>query len=183
MGLIEDLRRKRAKEEELEKQRTLIKQAQNIALSWQQEKTAIEKKHLKVLRGEAEKRFQKSGLWEIITLVSKLGGGNPWNYGDDSKGIYKCGIVISEEKIPDKYWFGGETGEGVIKEEKVEIEIDSWGTIKFRGGIFGSSTVRQSTWEQDGNVLEEALGRVYNNPKLERKRYYRPSSDEPRGGG
>lgn len=172
VGLIEELRRKKAEKEELGRQRALIGQNQRRAQARQQEKIELEKSVLRGLREEAEKRFQESGLWAIIEEVSELGGGSPWQYGDDSKGIYKCGIIISRKKIPDKYWTGDETGGGVIESKTVKIEIDSQGTMQFKGGIFGSSTVEQSVWQRDKNMLEKALGKAYNNPKTEREKYY-----------
>ena len=181
MGLTEDLRRRKTEREDLKRQQRLIEQEQRrIEIQKQEEKLAREQR-LKVLAEEANIRFQESGLLELITEVSELGGGSPWNFKNDTKGVYECGIIISSKKIPDKYWTGDETGDGVIERKIVRVEIDSKGAMQFEGGRSGSSTVKQDVWERDKSILEKALGKAYYNPKLERERYYRPSPTERSG--
>lgn len=152
MGFLEDLRRKNAEEKKAAERAA----EQERRAETQPGEAGLEQQRTKVLMEEAVKRaeshFNQSGLRNLVSSLAELEGHLP--RFSDIKGIYVCRINLQYQLSSSSY---------II----IIIETDSQGTIKFRGNIFGNSTIAQSTWQQDRSVLETALGKAYSHPKIE----------------
>src|SRR3989344_7798382 len=110
------------------------------------------------LRWEKGKKIlQQSGTQKLIDRMVEKNKGSFWeNGGENDEGNrgetgYVCRLYIS--RVP--------VGPDVEEVKYLEIEVREDGTIKFKGNIYGSSTVRQSDWKKDRNVPRNALTKAY----------------------
>lgn len=163
MGFIERLKAQKAEQEELQRQRNLRFHEE---MRVQSEARRAEGQRLKAMEEQAERYFQKSGLGEMLAEVAELTGSHV-NYSGGDQGICRKRLEISRRE-PDFDEYG--------EHKFIDIKTDAEGTIRFDAGIRGSSTISQAHWQQDKDVLEKALGKAYNNPRIEEYRH--PSASE-----
>lgn len=161
MGFIEELRRKKAEQEELQRQQHLRIYGD---LRIQREEREAEEQRLKAMEDKARKYFQESGLGEMLAEVAELIGEHSSSYG--YQGNYISRLQISLRGVGDK-----------IEVKSIEIETDAEGTIRFRAGFLGSSTINQPLWKNNRDALEKALDKAYSHPRIER---YRAGSSSTR---
>lgn len=169
MGFIEERRKQLQKSESLKRQQSLAEKDRQEKLMQEMNRADVEKKRLKILAEEAKRRFQQSGLGEML-IASRLIGPNHFFY--TGRGLYECTIVVDEKSTPYK----DPLNKGTVKVKLISIETTSDGEIKFKGGFLGSSIVEQNIWEKDKAALERALGKAYHHPKAIRYENSSPSS-------
>lgn len=184
MGFLEDLRKQKAREVEAQRQAELRKEEERKQSYIRREAESIGKKHRRQLVEEARRRFQQSGVGTLIAELGKLGGyrefyehfsTDPDLYSSAESYVYEIRIRRTETSARD---YDSVT----VEEKSIEIETIADGTIKFKGGLFGSTTVSQATWENNRVTLEQALGKAYNHPKIKSYRYTKVPSSHGEGG-
>lgn len=198
MGFIEDQRRQREREMQAERQKELQRQEEQRQRNRQAELRDLENAKMERLRGEAERRFRLSGTGLLVDELIKtvrynrketprvigphvvnLSMDNFWFDLPHGRDVYVCRIVkrmIHEGMYVD-------TSGKRLTVEFIQIETTPDGTINFRGGILGSTTIKQAVWEKDRDTLERALGKAYEHPKiLQRRNPFRDGSNFGEGG-
>lgn len=158
MGYLEDLDRiARERRDAADKQR--LKDEEDKKAQIRQQEKAKEEREQRIREAtiRAMNHFQQSGLGDLIVNLVKAKKDIETPKFDDSEGFYTCRIDI------ERHFVDGSTEET----HAIKIETDSYGTIKFKGNIFGNSTVAQSVWQQDRSKLEKALGKAYRHPMFE----------------
>ncbi len=158
MGFIEE--QKRQRQRKIETQRAL-ELARRVESEREQERWTSEEARRRALYERAVSKYKESRLSDLISELDSLGRYKSFHestYGYGNRGdTYVCEMVIASS-YGYKKW--------------IEIETDAEGTIRFKGGFLGSSTVSQSSWRCNLvvsiDVLERALGKAYNHPKVRR---------------
>jgi len=167
MGFIEDLRRQR--EEELSRPKEISKPDPGM-------RADLERPHGAELKAKSRQYYKDSGLPSLIRELKKLGAYEEiseyaWDKIDHTETFWQK-MTISTIDILAKQ---------ITK--SITIEVDAWGTVFFRGGFLGSSTISRSQWEKDKDALEIALGKSYKHPKIEIGDIPSESSERPGGFG
>lgn len=190
MGFIEEQRKQRQKEIEAQQKLELASRGESEKEEERRGSRIREIARRRELYEESVRRFRQSGLPLLIAELGNLGSYSSFyerdhiednfylfNYDNENLlSMYNtgethiCEMTISSRQVGDK-----------AESKSIEIETDAEGTISFKAGFLGSSTITQSHWQRDRDVLEKALGKAYNHPKIER---YKPtgSSDRPEAG-
>lgn len=180
MGFIEEERKQRANEIEAQREVELRREEERRQSEIRIKAENVEKDRRGQLREKAKRRFHQSGVGTLITELGELGKYESFYAFDNNTAAesYACEIVISRKEWPSPFI----SYETVAEVKSIGIETTADGIIKFKGGLFGSTTVKQSAWEKNRATLEQALEKAYKHPKIERYSYI-PDGDGNHGGG
>lgn len=186
MGLIERLRKENEEKERLRRaaEEHARREAEHVAMLKEQSRQHEEEERRQHMeRNLRAKRFQEeSGITFMVAEMKRLMEGRGWagDYPDYRlKDIDSVGCFVgwdwhsnySQRVYGINYAFP-QVVSGSGKYFVIETCPD--GTIVFHAGWFGSSTIPLKKWQNDKGILEVALERAYNCPKIHSWRY-RPS--------
>ncbi|MDO8582913.1 MAG: hypothetical protein Q7R51_00085 [bacterium] len=198
MSFLEDLRRqKAAKEAEMQINRQKL--LEDDKRREEADQTAKrERNRIKQLIDAAKAQFDESGIKALVDELLRVkpdirfGPKNDFSGGTEEK--YKCELILDQSSNFD--------GSGHIR--FIEIDTASDGTITFRGGptwaIVQSEgflrrkvgkviavpleiSIGRDKWIGNRDLLEDALGKVYENPKLIANGPHNPAWGERAGSG
>lgn len=159
MGFIERLRQEKESRERAELERIRLERERKEAINKQQQ---AESQRREARKNQAQEFYNKSGVNFLIDELTKL-----TNYF--ARGGYNDDI---KQKDKDSVFDGivWETGERIhidtnrtaYPQTLIVVETCPDGTIQIHGGFLGSSTIPLSRWENNKDVLEQALEKAWN---------------------
>ncbi|MEK7517572.1 MAG: hypothetical protein AAB583_03400 [Patescibacteria group bacterium] len=169
MGFLENLNRRKEIERERWGQAELTRKREERDRTQAKVKERIEAFALFL---QAKKQFDESGLRVLIDrllaiepklkFVERLKEGSPY-YSPEyylGEGEYLCEVILSERTDFSKYH------DNTKIYKSIGIVATHDGTIRFDGNRKkGSSVVPKNIWKNNKNVLEEDLGKAYENPQ------------------
>lgn len=164
MSFLEDLRRKNlAKEEALKRARSEEDLAEKIKREAETERNS--RTFQQAL--QAKRCFNESGIKDLIDELQKIEKKrfkilmHPDELERRNQDIYtgpeqfEYRVTLSDTHLNGEFKFI----------EFFSIVATSDGTIRFSGDKKGSSTVPKNVWINNKSALEDALGKVYENPQ------------------
>ena len=165
MGFLEDLRRQKAVEEARLKDIYLRNERANKV--WEEQRARFVRRAI-----EAKKQFDESGLRILIIQLSEL---KPIEFEiheihEDHPEFSFDDYHLLKVTLPtvEVYDSPGRIDSRMTRTFRFfQIVTSPDGTIKFNGGIEGSSIVSKNLWRNNKSIIEESLGRVYENPQIQ----------------
>lgn len=154
-NFLEDLRRKKESEEEVRRQEVL--RGRLFQVNQEKERDLAEKR-ASLLRKESKRQFDESEIKdlidELLKIDTKLKFSSPEPYPWHDK--YQCEIEISG--FPIRAYDDCTT-------VSIPVIADCDGVITITGkNKKNSSTIAKNLWKNNKGILEEALGKAYENP-------------------
>lgn len=186
MGFLEELRRQKVAEEQVQqiaRQNTGKERLASLESAKKQEvQKEKEAEDARNLIKKSKIKFHRAGIPELIKSLNEIKPirfeeGYPHDeyaltpdrnerYGFDQDWKYHCRVYLTK-----RHDSGG--GDMYYEEVYFSIITDSEGTISFEGAK--KKKIKQSKWEKNPEILEEALGNAYHSPAILQGKYM-PSS-------
>lgn len=158
MGFLERLRQEKLRDEQVAK-RQIEQTLQGIEAQRAQE--AARDQREAILREKSKGHYQDSGLASLLDELIRI---KPTIKLHDFGGreTYICELKLSTSYRPKEG-----TSATIHTSTGFEIETTPDGTVHFKGGFFGASSVPRRLWENNRSLLEKALERAYKHPRKE----------------
>ncbi len=161
MGFIENLRRQ-AKDREVQR----VKEEQGRVIKYNQRRKKEKAEHEKFLQlvSLSKMHLEKSAFPQLCSDLTSLGKASTyWKVGTTDDDQLKT-VRPRKDSMCLELWLTERTFTGATK--YIVIESRPEGTIVVHGGLFGSTTLPLSEWQDNPEIQEKALERAYKHPRL-----------------
>lgn len=177
MGFLERLREEKevkdaAACEALERER-LVQERRKETHDQRRQQEEEEKRRHEESNLHAKQFQEESGIIPLAKEMERLlGGGRGWKGGNPD---YRLRDGDSVAFSVTWGWHFNSSREVSGSGKYFAIETCPDGAIVFHASWLGSSSVSQEKWRNNKKLLEVALERAYNRPRIHSWRYYSPS--------